>query len=450
MEPLMIDCLSFCHARLCDVVRCSINLSCLNDSIITRLAAMFTNLELELVRDKKERLAPRLWIKLIQSLCEPEPEALRGHFYSLAGLFRCSKCGEHLTNTMKSYISCQPNNTRLSRWGQLTGYHMRDMFWNMDNYIAQVFKERRSWRHVYWKLWGHCHFLYCCICEIHFPVYKMAWCRFHPLSPNYIDSNTEDFVTGPIGRYPCCGRKAYRYDTFPEANGCHFREHSVLAETERERQILQIIQVVSEDWLLCDPPVENIPMENNKPFWTNLPLSPQQSRQGLLPSLNADEAAKNYRRSIQDKAALIDESCSEGSGTDSPDNKEVNSKINRIYCGSDFSSDGCESEQTDLDILRVKKLKKRYNPNYGRYWCGEVSARSNQDHQREYEEKAMKHVVLKINKNIGVEQSLLPNNPTGGCYLRLEAEWKDQLRHRSISNSTNGFSISGVGKSKYK
>lgn len=87
----MVECLSFCHAHLCDVVRCSLNLSSLNDSIITRLAAMFTNLELEMVRDKKERLVPRLWIKLIQSLCEPEPEILRGHSYSLAGLFRCSR-----------------------------------------------------------------------------------------------------------------------------------------------------------------------------------------------------------------------------------------------------------------------------------------------------------------------------------------------------------------------
>lgn len=91
MEPLLLDCLSFCHARLNEVVRASTNLSCLNDSIITRLAAMFTNLELEMVKDKKERVTPRLWTKMIQSLFEPEPQALRGHYFSLAGLFRCSR-----------------------------------------------------------------------------------------------------------------------------------------------------------------------------------------------------------------------------------------------------------------------------------------------------------------------------------------------------------------------
>lgn len=91
MEPLLLDCLSFCHSRLNEVIKVSTNLSCLNDGIITRLAAMFTNLELEMVKDKKDRVAPRLWTKLIQSLCEVETQSLRGHYASIAGLFRCSR-----------------------------------------------------------------------------------------------------------------------------------------------------------------------------------------------------------------------------------------------------------------------------------------------------------------------------------------------------------------------
>lgn len=93
-----MDCLSFCHANLNDVVKASANLSCLNDSIISRLAAMFTNTELEMVKDKKERVTPRLWTKLIQSLCEPESEVLRGHFASAADLYRCNRFG-FSTNT---------------------------------------------------------------------------------------------------------------------------------------------------------------------------------------------------------------------------------------------------------------------------------------------------------------------------------------------------------------
>lgn len=89
MEPLLLDCLAFCHSQLNGVVKASANLSCLNENIISRLAAMFTNAELEMVKDKKERVTPRLWTKMIQSLCEPESQSLRGHYASLADLFRC-------------------------------------------------------------------------------------------------------------------------------------------------------------------------------------------------------------------------------------------------------------------------------------------------------------------------------------------------------------------------
>lgn len=91
MEPLLLDCLIYCHSHLNEVVKTSANLSCLNDNIISRLAAMFTNLELEMVKDKKERVTPRLWTKLIQSLCEPEPQALRGHYATLSDLFQCNR-----------------------------------------------------------------------------------------------------------------------------------------------------------------------------------------------------------------------------------------------------------------------------------------------------------------------------------------------------------------------
>ena len=108
MEPLLVDCLSFCHARLSEIVKASSNLACLNDNIITRLAAMFTNIELEVVKDKKDRIQPRLFCKMIQSLCEIEAQSLRGHYATLAGLFRCTKCGKYLTQSASTYIHCVP------------------------------------------------------------------------------------------------------------------------------------------------------------------------------------------------------------------------------------------------------------------------------------------------------------------------------------------------------
>lgn len=173
MEPLVVDCLAHCHAYLNEIVKASANLSCLNDSMISRLAAMFTNLELEMVKDKRERVTPRLWIKLIQSLCEPEPQALRGHYGSLCDLIRCDRCLAYVNDSMATIIHCHPSTMYLNRFGQHISQHNRNMSWSLSSFIIYLYKELRSWRKVYWRLWGNCHYLYCVTCETYFPLYQV-------------------------------------------------------------------------------------------------------------------------------------------------------------------------------------------------------------------------------------------------------------------------------------
>ncbi|XP_013113603.1 SANT and BTB domain regulator of class switch recombination [Stomoxys calcitrans] len=465
MEPLLLDCLSFCHSRLGEVVKASTNLSCLNDSIITRMADMFTNVELEMVRDKKDRLVPRLWTKLIQSLCEPEPEALRGHYYSLAGLFRCSRCQRCLTNTMKSYVQCIQGNVRLNRWGQLVSHHVRDPTWDLNCYIAQLFKELKSWRRVYWKLWGHAHYLYCCLCEMYFPVYQLSWCRYHPETPSFLGPVADGRTTGAAGRYACCGQQAFRFETLPGPNGCQIREHSVLVETDRERSILSIVQLATEGHALGDsPPLkmqESLTSAEHEPRWMLLSLMPQRCRQGLLPVLNPDDANSRVARRVRPASSkFFADSSTE---TESTDNTLENLRsTSRKYglgdYGSSFStssSDGCESSGSKAMAPKKNYSKKHHRKskpplNPGRYWSGELSARSNQDNQREFEEKVMKQVVALVRKKNGADINVTkPSRPLGGCYVKLEQEWKEQLKQRyynlgpSVSNSQMSGNCAG-------
>ena len=52
---------------------------------------MYTNAELEAIRDRKDKIQSRLYCKMILSLAEPVPETLRGHYSTLATLFKCNK-----------------------------------------------------------------------------------------------------------------------------------------------------------------------------------------------------------------------------------------------------------------------------------------------------------------------------------------------------------------------
>ena len=100
------------------------------------------------VKDKKDRVLPRLWTKLIQSLCETEAQSIRGHYATVAGLFRCTKCSKYLTQSASQFVHCSPANMKLNRWGQILSTHTRDTAWSLTNYVSNLHKDLRSWRKV--------------------------------------------------------------------------------------------------------------------------------------------------------------------------------------------------------------------------------------------------------------------------------------------------------------
>uniref|UniRef100_A0A182RKJ9 DUF3342 domain-containing protein n=1 Tax=Anopheles funestus TaxID=62324 RepID=A0A182RKJ9_ANOFN len=460
MEPLLLDCLSFCHARLNEVVKASANLACLNDSIITRLAAMFTNLELEVVKDKKDRIAPRLWTKLIMSLCDIEPQALRGHYATLAGMFRCLKCGKFLTQTVSSYIHCLPQNLRLNRWGQLISAHVKDPSWNITNYVSSLHKELRSWRKVYWRLWGHCHFLYCSICDTHFPVSQMMWCQYHPEQPQFLGPAAEGRVAGPAGRYPCCGKQAYRYEALPGPSGCLFREHTVQVDTDRDRAVLQLALHASEGGCLYEQPPFKPPNTSADPWWSGIGIVPHRSRQGLLPTFHVDgDAMVNHHHHHHRSNRQMSQSAMD-TESDSDSDEYDKSGTNQSRSTSS-SSDGEESEyssppsfhhhqqqqqqqqqhhhphqqQQQQSQQQSKDVKRKPKLSYGRHWAGDMSARSNQDNQREFEERAMKQIITMVGKRTGGEQNLqYQTHQQGGTYIKLETDWRESIKQKNLAS----------------
>lgn len=99
----------------------------------------------------------------------------------------------------------------------------RDLTWSLNDYIVNLRSELRSWRKVYWRLWGDCHFLYCRQCNTHFPINQMDWCSYHPEIPQFFANEQQRSTPYPLGRYPCCSQRAYRFEAIPNREGCRFK-----------------------------------------------------------------------------------------------------------------------------------------------------------------------------------------------------------------------------------
>ena len=261
MEPLQHDCLLFCHQHMNEILRTATNLSCLNDSILTRLAAMYTNTEVEMIKDRKDKIQSRIYTKLIQSLAEPWPESVRGHWSSVARVYRyrdvhqscikgclitrfiirCGKCQQLVSPAVAPQIPCAPSCMQLQCDGSILSHHVRDPSWNINDYIIKLHKALKTWRKVYWRLWGDAHFLYCTTCKRFFPAHQIGWCRHHPDPPQYFTLDAQKAPL-PVGRYPCCGERAYRFQLLQDYSGCQFREHTVSAKDVRDSAVLALLE----------------------------------------------------------------------------------------------------------------------------------------------------------------------------------------------------------------
>ncbi|XP_068623398.1 SANT and BTB domain regulator of class switch recombination [Battus philenor] len=485
MEPLLHDCLIYCHAHMNEIVKTSTNLACLSDALLTRLAAMYTNAELEAVRDRRDKIQSRLYCKLLLSLAEPVPETLRGHYATLATLFKCTKCNKLLGRHVAEQVPCQPANMRIDRRGNVISTHTKDPSWSLNEYITWLFGELRSWRRVYWRLWADCHFLRCQLCDTYFPVYQMEWCSHHEQSAALVAGDAA------AGRYPCCGQRAYRFETLPRNTGCQFREH---VPEERSAGDTAVVALYTRfrDLVAMRPPhlvfperltrlVAREPGEDSSGrlqckevfWWEGIQLVPPRQTLGLLGKLYTSNTKFNpsARPGSPTSGKCLPSVPSIATTCSSPERRELKpakpapecspkAKQGASGCGdgtaeperqseaeseqSSDSGDSADSARSDEDSAPRRRVLRPPPPTpsrnkrsrvVGRQWISSLSARSNQDGQRRFEERAAIQMRTALARR---HAQLVRSKPTpGGVYARIEAEWREKFAPRVRSTTVS-------------
>lgn len=98
----------------------------------------------------------------------------------------------------------------------------------------------------------------------------------------------------------------------------------------------------------------------------------------MIISIPADFNNKRQRFRRAKGAASSNNYDDSSSETDSSDFPETKKYVRR---NDSMSSDGCESDSSSPQSGSFKGTIRKSFKASGRYWCGEVSARSNQDNQ---------------------------------------------------------------------
>ncbi|KAF2368289.1 Protein of unknown function DUF3342 [Trinorchestia longiramus] len=286
MLPLVSELLVYLHRHAQDVLLAQANLSCLPDQLLNRLSRQFSHWEVEALQDPKDRLQGRLYSRLLQALCEVNPEHTRGIFRTAATLYRCQDCGALVTQQVDRLVECVPVNTHVTVAGAVFYAHTRDLSWSLTEHVKELKSSLKTWRLVYWRLWGQVHFMPCSTCGAVFPAAELRRCRKHKMDPQFNDASDLSALSARGGdHYPCCGARALRFSPLPLRNGCQMCEHTVQL-SRRPEEVWGALHSIYDDLLtyqvlICLPTAPSSARPQGV-VWRGVPLVPVRTDRSFL------------------------------------------------------------------------------------------------------------------------------------------------------------------------
>ena len=125
----------------------------------------------------------------------------------------------------------------------------RDPAFTLSDFIKSLKVELKSWRKVFWRLWGICHVSVCSLCDKQFQFYMMEFCSFHPGQAEFPNIQFKN-STLPMGEYPCCGEVALRFQPlFQTGAGCKVRDHKLKVRSQRDSEMYRTL--ITHRDLIC-------------------------------------------------------------------------------------------------------------------------------------------------------------------------------------------------------
>ncbi|KAI8840154.1 hypothetical protein BJ741DRAFT_598090 [Chytriomyces cf. hyalinus JEL632] len=258
MDSLQDVCLQYIHDRINEIIRVPIDLNCISKPLLSRLSALFTLSELDLIVDPKDKLTSKLHMHKISDLMIPSNETkLFSHteqiFAALSTppsmppasensqpsetnpientkvLFRrCKLCSKVYPKHEESRLVCEDAVFMTNARGEIICTHDADDEFSFNAWVADLVINGLEWRQVLWRIWGLLQFADCTSCKKRFALCEYSTCRRHTDEAIFPQSFRSSEKTSDLhkGRYLCCGEPVYKFNPFQASKGCSLTQHT--------------------------------------------------------------------------------------------------------------------------------------------------------------------------------------------------------------------------------
>lgn len=224
MDKLVEHCLEFLSSRVEEILRMPIDLACLSDKLVHRLAERYDAEALSDLVDSKGKLLPRLYKKRL------EIDFRRSSRDDTSKIIKCRYCCKLFPLSAQPLLPCPQSPQSIDLRGALASQHApsatRDN-WSLTAHVGDMHSDGYTWEQIYWTMWGATNIFKCETCDAWFAAQDLARCCKY--QEDGIAGRDGDNCEESSAAHQCCGAPCLQFVPFTTIKnaGCKSRQHRV-------------------------------------------------------------------------------------------------------------------------------------------------------------------------------------------------------------------------------
>ncbi|KAL6613079.1 hypothetical protein LY90DRAFT_669211 [Neocallimastix californiae] len=224
MEKLEKECIKYFHDNINDILNVPFDMTCINNELLTKLLNSFTEIELDSINDKKDKIISQFYILKLEQLLI----LLEKKFVTFS---RCQYCFCFYANNLKYKVFCPFAKSYIDFHGNIVMTHKPEENFNATEYIVNLIENSQySAKEIYWHIWNSFKSFKCRNCNNLFYPEQQVTCLYHPKEK--VSSEGEYTMNS------CCNTKNYKFHPFYLSKGCQYKAH--IPQNPNDEKIIKV------------------------------------------------------------------------------------------------------------------------------------------------------------------------------------------------------------------
>jgi len=237
MPKLIDECVQYMKMNLGEIMKLRVDMNCISDNIQKKLANSINIEELDEIKDRRDRLLAKLYMKKLTTLLDDDNNSLS----------RCVYCNKLFTQSQRTWMVCPKACGFIDFHGTVIAEHVADRYWDTRKFLNYLKQScGLTLKEIYYKIWSHLITLHCGECDQNYIGAEISHCSYHSQKARFGSGSNN-------GAYLCCGAPAIRFDTALRTDGCTAKDHTLANNWKTPENIRLYNELMKRHNIIAEP-----------------------------------------------------------------------------------------------------------------------------------------------------------------------------------------------------